>query len=121
MLAVTTPAVVDHPQFFRRNAQQGLVQNRCQLCCLCRGGHGEARRIGTDRAADDQFGVTCYGVVGIDQGRDDGIDCATAQQCHGIVGAFGLDPAGLRIPGRQQFGHLAVAGNGDAAALQLFQ
>ncbi|MNN01842.1 hypothetical protein D3C81_1144720 [compost metagenome] len=78
MLAVATPAVVDHPQLFRRNAQQRLVQNRCQFCCLRRGGHGEARRIGTDGAADDQFGVTCYGMVGIDQGCDDGIDCATA-------------------------------------------
>ncbi|MNH15274.1 hypothetical protein D3C79_748850 [compost metagenome] len=30
MQAVTTPAVVDHPQFFRRNAQQRFVEDRYQ-------------------------------------------------------------------------------------------
>lgn len=60
-------------------------------------------------------------MVGVDQGGDHRIDGTAVEQRHGIERAFGLDPADLRIVPRQHGVHGAVAGNGDAMPLQLFQ
>lgn len=60
-------------------------------------------------------------MVGVDQGGDHRIDGTAVEQRDGIERTFGLDPADLRMVPRQHGVHGAVAGNGDAMALQLLQ
>ncbi len=119
--AEAAPAVVDDPQFFRRDAQQRLVEDRHQHLRWGTGGHGEVGGFAADGGPDDQFRVAGQRVVGVDQSGDHCIDGTAVEQRHGIERAFGLDPADLRIVPRQHGVHGAVAGDGDAMTLQLFQ
>ncbi|MNM70537.1 hypothetical protein D3C81_821680 [compost metagenome] len=121
MHAVATPSVIDHPQFFGRNAQQRLVEDRHERLRLAGGSHGVAGGLAADRGAYDQVGVGGHRMVGVDQGGDHGIDGTASEECHGVERALGLDPANVRIARGEHVVHRAVSGNCDASVFQLFQ
>ncbi|MNG97848.1 hypothetical protein D3C79_569710 [compost metagenome] len=77
--AVATPAAVDNAQFFRRDTQQCLVQNRSQLLGMPGGRHRKGRRIGADRSSNDQPMLGRQAEVGVDQRHDRCVDMAAGQ------------------------------------------